>query len=232
MIVSISLLVIGVWIGALFGSVLGKNQQIFKRMLILSAGFLMGICVNEIFPEVFKPEQEGIGLWIMLGLILQIILESLTKGAEHGHMHHTLGKKIPLGLILGLLIHAFLEGVPMGQVHADRDAYLQGILIHNLPISFILGSFLLQKEARNLQSWLVVLLFSLASPMGMAFGQYIPSHFHPYFLALVSGIFLHISAIIIFESNKNHKLDWAKLGLVVLGIALAFLNHLGHEHAG
>ena len=221
------LLMFGVWIGAILGWAFGKNQALFKRILILSAGFLMGVCVNEIFPQVFGAEQEHIGLWIVLGLLLQIILEGLTKGAEHGHMHHVSGKT-PIGLVLGLFVHAFLEGVPMaGQVN---QAYLQGILIHNLPISFILGSFLLRGQMKNIKSWLIIVLFSLASPLGIFLGEYISDVYHIYFLALVSGIFLHISAIIIFESNKNHKLDWYKLGLVILGIALASLNHLGHEH--
>ena len=51
-----------------------------------------------------------------------------------------------------------------------------------------------------------------------------------YFLAIVGGIFLHISSVIIFESNKNHKMDWQKIILVICGVVLALGGHLFHHH--
>jgi hypothetical protein len=50
-------------------------------------------------------------------------------------------------------------------------------------------------------------------------------------LALVGGIFLHISSVIIFESNKNHKMDWMKIILVIAGVGLALINHLPFSRA-
>ena len=63
----------------------------------------------------------------------------------------------------------------------------------------------------------------------MVFGDYFNPNWQPYFLALVGGIFLHISSVIIFESNKNHKMDWQKLFLVIAGVGLALVNHLFHS---
>ena len=77
---------------------------------------------------------------------------------------------------------------------------------------------------------IIVGLFSLSSPMGMFLGKYIDNSIHPYFLALVGGIFIHISSVIIFESNKNHKMDWQKIILVMFGISLAYFSHLEHHH--
>ncbi len=108
-------------------------------------------------------------------------------------------------------------------------AYLLGIAVHNLPISFVLGAFLFSKKW-TLPSVLVVLLFALASPAGVVLGKYFNPNWQPYFLALVGGIFIHISSVIIFESNKNHRMDWAKIVLVTLGVALAYLTHLAHSH--
>jgi zinc transporter ZupT len=81
-----------------------------------------------------------------------------------------------------------------------------GIVFHNLPISFILGAFLLGRKSSVL-SWIIVGIFALSSPLGMLFGDYFNPNLQNYFLALVGGIFLHISSVIIFESNKNHKMD-------------------------
>ena len=41
-------------------------------------------------------------------------------------------------------------------------------------------------------------------------------------LALVLGMFLHISTTILFESDESHKFNFLKLSLIVGGGALAY----------
>jgi zinc transporter ZupT len=108
--------------------------------------------------------------------------------------------------------------------------YLQGILVHNIPISFVMGAFLLNGSYNKKIAWTVIGLFALASPLGMLLGQYFNPDYQIYVLAIVSGIFLHISSVIIFEGNKNHKLDLEKIALVLLGIGIAYVGHLFHHH--
>jgi putative Mn2+ efflux pump MntP len=213
------------------GKYLGKSESFAKNLLILSAGFLITVCVSEVFPEVYQTGNHNIGIWIIGGVLLQMILESLTKGFEHGHFHHHHEEKniLPVALMLGMFIHAFLEGIPLANITDFSSPYLLGIVFHNLPISFILGTFLLGRNT-NKFSWFIIVLFALASPLGLVFGNYFDKNLQPYFLALVGGIFLHISSVIIFESNKNHKMDWQKILLVIAGVALALLNHLFHSH--
>jgi hypothetical protein len=93
-----------------------------------------------------------------------------------------------------------------------------------------LGSFLAHSKNFSTKFWLIVLVFALASPLGMLLGQYFDENLKVYFLAVVGGIFLHISSVIIFESNKNHKMDWTKIILVICGIGLALGGHLFHHH--
>lgn len=227
----ITLLILSVIIGVFLGKYFGKSEVFAKNLLILSAGFLITVCVSEVFPEVYKTEDHNIGIWIIGGVLLQMILESLTKGFEHGHFHHHHEEKsiLPIALMVGMFIHAFLEGIPLANISEISSPYLLGILFHNLPISFILGTFLLGQKT-NKFSWIIISLFALASPFGMIFGRYFDQNLQPYFLALVGGIFLHISSVIIFESNKNHKMDWQKLLLVIAGVSLALVNHLLHSH--
>ncbi len=218
-------------IGVFLGKFLGNKENIAKDLLILSAGFLITICLNEIFPEVYHSADPNIGIWVIAGVLLQMILESWTKGFEHGHFHHHQDEKniLPIALMIGMFVHAFLEGIPLAN-STKISPYLLGILFHNLPISFVLGSFLFAKHNTTKGSWLIVILFALASPLGLVFGNYFNPDLQPYFLALVGGIFLHISSVIIFESNKNHKMDWRKLFLVILGIGLALVGHFFHQH--
>jgi zinc transporter ZupT len=108
--------------------------------------------------------------------------------------------------------------------------YLTGILVHNLPISFILGAFLVKNRKFSPSALLIISLFALASPLGVILGKYFNPEWEIYFLAVVGGIFLHISSVIIFESSKNHNVDWRKIGLVMLGVLLAMTGHLFHHH--
>lgn len=229
------LLILSVITGVFLGKLFGKKEQFAKNLLILSAGFLITICLNEVFPQVYASETAGnLGIFVIAGVLLQMILEALTKGFEHGHFHHhnESSNILPVALMVGLFIHAFIEGIPLANETNPLSPYLLGILFHNLPISFILGAFLFNRSGSKASypSLLIVALFALASPMGMLLGNYFNSNLQPYFLAVVGGIFLHISSVIIFESNKNHNINWSKIGLVVLGVSLALVMHLFHSH--
>lgn len=226
------LLILSVLLGVFLGKFFGDREKFAKNLLVVSAGFLITICLNEVFPEVYSGDNHHIGLWVIGGVLLQMLLENLTKGFEHGHFHHhTEGKNIlPLALMIGLFIHAFLEGIPLSNEKEVLSPYLTGILVHNIPISFILGAFLVKNKKFSASAFLIIAIFALASPFGLFLGQYFNPNLEVYFLALVGGIFLHISSVIIFESNKNHNVDWKKIGLVALGILLAMTGHLFHSH--
>ncbi|AMR41211.1 ZIP family metal transporter [Elizabethkingia anophelis] len=226
------LLILSVLSGITLGFYFGRQQKFAKRLLILSAGFLLSMTVMEVFPAVFQTPSHNIGMWILGGVILQLILESLTKGFEHGHFHHHEEEKqiFPMALIAGMFIHAFIEGIPLSKMPNEVTPYLQGILVHNIPISFVMGAFLLNGSYNKKIAWTVIGLFALASPLGMLLGQYFNPDYQIYILAIVSGIFLHISSVIIFEGNKNHKLDLEKIALVLLGIGIAYVGHLFHHH--
>ncbi len=228
------LLILSVVIGVFLGKFFGQQEKLAKNLLVLSAGFLITICVNEVFPMVYSSEDHNIGIYVIGGVLLQMLLENLTKGFEHGHFHHHSESHtiLPVALMIGMFIHAFIEGIPLANETKIFSPYLLGILFHNIPISFILGAFLFAHHKHKVffPSILIVSLFALASPMGMFLGKYFNPNWQPYFLAVVGGIFLHISSVIIFESNKNHNVDWKKISLVISGIILALVFHGFHHH--
>lgn len=228
----IILLILSVLAGVFLGKFFGEKQKFAKNLLILSAGFLITICLNEVFPEVYESQNKNIGIFVIAGVLLQMLLENLTKGFEHGHFHQHQEEKniLPVALMIGMFIHAFLEGIPLANEQNIFSPYLMGILFHNLPISFVLGAFLIQKNKFTTTSWLVIAFFAIASPLGLLLGNYFNPDFKIYFLAVVGGIFLHISSVIIFESNKNHNIDWEKIFLVICGVGLALVGHLFHSH--
>jgi len=62
-----------------------ENRQGLKLLLAFSAAFLIGITFLNLVPEVFEDPSPFMGLFILVGFLLQLLLELLTRGAEHGH---------------------------------------------------------------------------------------------------------------------------------------------------
>ncbi|WP_310993629.1 ZIP family metal transporter [Aequorivita marina] len=195
-----------------------RNMEVF---LAFSGGFLLSITVFELLPHVFEVHSKSIGVYIMLGILLQIFLEFFSKGAEHGHIHlHSEAKHFPWILFVSLSIHAFLEGFPI----SEENNLLVAILIHKVPVAIILSFFFITAGYKKTTTLLFLFFFALMTPLG----SYISTHYdvvHQYetqITAVVIGIFLHVSTTILFESSKNHTFNLSKMSAVILAVVIAY----------
>lgn len=189
-------------------------------MLAFSGAFLLSITLFELLPEVFESGVERAGVWIMGGILLQIVLDFFSKGAEHGHIHLTQSKAFPIALLLSLSVHALIEGFPV----ADHQHMLWGVLIHKLPIVIILTLFFLQSRYTKIQTALFLLFFAAMTPLGSYLSKEssLFQQWGDHLNALAIGIFLHVSTTILFESSRDHKFNLAKLLTIVIAILLAY----------
>ncbi|WP_375238533.1 ZIP family metal transporter [Aurantibacter sp.] len=198
-----------------------KQPKHLKLLLAFSGAFLLSVTVFDFLPEVFSMENKRIGLFIMIGILLQIILEFFSKGAEHGHVHISkTSTNFPWLLFISLSIHSVLEGLPI----EGHNHLLYGIIIHKLPIAIILSTFFLKSSLSKLQSFAFLVLFALMTPIGVVLSQQL-EFFETYYYeisALVIGIFLHISTTILFESNEGHTFNFTKLMTIIAAIVLAY----------
>jgi zinc transporter ZupT len=198
-----------------------KKKSNLKLLLAFSGSFLLSVTVINLLPEVYETKNTIIGLYIMLGILFQIILEFFSKGAEHGHVHgHQTITHIPWLLFISLCIHALLEGFPVGHHH---DLAI-GIAIHHLPIAIILTTFFVQAKLNKKAIFAFMITFAMMTPLGTLASNYIPGlqEYTTEITAIVIGILFHISSTIIFESSEGHKFNVAKVSMIILGIALAF----------
>ena len=198
-----------------------KKKSNLKLLLAFSGSFLLSVTVISLLPEVYETKNTTIGLYIMLGILFQIILEFFSKGAEHGHVHgHQTITHIPWLLFISLCIHALLEGFPVGHHH---DLAI-GIAIHHLPIAIILTTFFVQAQLNKKAIFAFMITFAMMTPLGTLASNYIPGlqEYTTEITAIVIGILFHISSTIIFESSEGHKFNVAKISMIILGIALAF----------
>jgi len=181
-----------------------RAKKELQLLLAFSGAFLLSLTIFELFPSVYSnTEPKLVGIFIMLGILLQIFLEFFSRGAEHGHVHFAKeAGGFPWLLFLSLSIHAFLEGFPVEK----HGSIIYGIIVHKIPISVILSIFLLD------------------TPLGSLVASKVPvvQDYNAYITAVVIGIFLHISTVILFESSEGHKFNIRKLAVIALGVVIAY----------
>lgn len=203
---------------------LTKQQKSFytKLLLSFSGAFLLALTLFDLLPEVYHHlDAKQTGLYIMCGILLQIILEFFSKGAEHGHVHiHKDDTEFPYLLFISLCIHSFLEGFP---IHQHNDM-VYGVLIHKIPIAILITTFLLQSSYSKAQIIVFLVIFASMTPLGTFISNH--SSFMASYVdvinAVVIGIFLHISTTILFESGEGHKFNLSKLVAICFGILIAY----------
>lgn len=220
------------------------KQSILQMLLSFVGAYVLGITVLHLLPGVYSGHDHFIGLWVLGGFFIQILLDLLSGGVEHGHIHPTHEPKTSLAIqiLLGLCVHAFIEGMPLesydsfnqdtfGHDH-NHEHFLYGIILHKIPAAFVLVSLLLLSKFKKSFVIIALIVFGLMSPLG-AFstgllidnGVLQPSS-TKILLAIVVGAFLHISTTILFEteSKGHHHISFKKILMILLGVALALLT--------
>jgi zinc transporter ZupT len=214
-----------------------KQKNLIKIMLAFSGGFLLAIAFNHFLPELYAAHNHSIGLYVILGFLIQLILEYFSGGIEHGHVHIHKGKAMPWMLFISLSIHSFVEGIPLAipevaevghhHSHLSGQSLLLGIIFHQTPVAIALMTLLRSSTFSLKKSWFVLALFALMTPSGLVFGYFTQGSLGfinmDILLAIVVGMFLHISTTIIFEASENHRFNLAKLASIFVGVTLALL---------
>ena len=249
------LLIIGgilVW-----GLLLPGRKKVSSRVMdwttTFGGAFLFASCFINLVPHMYLEGFETpnfhfkVGAAALVGFVIQLFLERLTQGVEHGHNHtmccgdadphhdhhgeaipHCEGHVHPMaGLMIGLCIHSFLEGMPM--VDADGDIHqglLYGIVLHNIPIALVLVTLCMSNHFKNWKSLLLLLVFAVMTPLGSLTGLYlVPRNevLQALIMGVVVGILLHVSVSILFNDDHN-KFSKIKFALIVLAFVAAYFT--------
>ncbi|WP_340154814.1 ZIP family metal transporter [uncultured Winogradskyella sp.] len=214
---------LAVIIGVIIAFLTKKQNSIYTKLLLsFSGAFLLALTLFDLLPEVYHHlDAKQTGLYIMCGILLQIILEFFSKGAEHGHVHiHKDDTEFPWLLFVSLCIHSFLEGFP---IHQHNDM-VYGVLIHKIPIAILITAFLLKSSYSKFQIISFLVIFAAMTPLGTFISNHssVMVNYVDVINAIVIGIFLHISTTILFESSEGHKFNLSKLVAICLGILIAY----------
>jgi zinc and cadmium transporter len=204
-----------------------KKSKNIQLLLTFSGAYLLAVSVLHLLPELFQYNAtQNIGLFILGGFLIQILLEYFSQGIEHGHFHKS--NIIPFSVLISLCLHALLEGVPLaGHLsHHAHNALLTGVILHKMPVAIVLMTFLLQSNMEKKKAYFYLLIFALMAPLGVLSGNLftILANYHNEIMAIVVGIFLHISTTILFESTDGHKFSFTKIITIIIGTLLAILS--------
>jgi len=217
-----SVVIIG---GLLAYLIKNKDQQYIKLLLSFSGAYLLSIIVFHLLPEIYKSPDKKIGLFIMFGVVFQLILELFSHGAEHGH-RHKFTNKAPWLVFISLSIHAFMEGLPINEGHHLLNAYLYGILVHKLPIAIVLTTLMINANYSKLRIFSFLIFFAAMSPLAAYIGENFSFMltYGTYITAFVVGILAHIGTTILFENEYSHQFNIRKFTLIFLALVFAYFS--------
>jgi len=209
----------------LFVAVWFFESKTFKLKLLLtfSGAFLLSTTIFELLPDVYENlNAKYTGVFILSGIVLQIILEFFSRGAEHGHLHHhkDTEHRFPWLLFFSLGIHSFLEGFPI----SAHETIVYGVFIHKIPVAILIASYLLSSKISKLKAFLFLIAFALLTPFGTLVSEMIVLSNKLFYSinALVVGMFFHIATIILFEADEGHQFNINKIAAIVLAVLIAF----------
>ncbi len=231
--VQLILFFVAVVIGGLLLELIKKGSNI-KLLLSFSGGFLLTIIFTHILPESYEMNPNT-GFFILIGFMLQLVLEYFSKGAEHGHTHiheHAIVARFPIAIFLSLCLHSFIEAIPLNQAHI-HDEHIQnsyglywGVFVHKIPVAIALKTILDASGLSKQKSWMYLLIFGLTGSFGLLMGDWVMTYSSfslTWLLAMAIGMFFHVSTTIIFESSEGHKINLFKLTAIIIGFAVGLL---------
>jgi zinc transporter ZupT len=220
-----------------FGLRLNDARHV-KLLNAFTGAYLLALVMLHLLPDLYEPDAAVvlkplvIGGFILFGFFLQIAMDSISMGIEHGHAHPIRGR-MAFGVLAGLCIHAFVEAMALGQSPEHQTAHdksshhflLVSVVVHNYPISIALLGMLLQSGMTKNSAMLCLGLFAAMAPVGMFFSTHTGlAVYSRYLMAIVIGIFMHISTMILFESEDHHRISPQKIFAVLVGLALGIAS--------
>lgn len=196
-----------------------KRKSNLKLLLAFSGSFLLSLTVIHLLPEVYESHNTTIGIFIMLGILFQIILEFFSKGAKTRSCTRTWNHDA----YSLAFIHQSLYSCTFRRASCESS---QRTGIGNRRTSFAhcyyFDYFLFINSHLNKKAiFFFMLVFAIMTPLGTLLANYLQvlNEYYTEITAVVIGILFHISSTIIFES-EGHKFNIAKVSMIILGIGL------------
>ncbi len=225
------------------------SPKLMTYITVFGGAFLLASCFINLVPHMFLGEGTErfvtpnnhfkIAAAVMIGFLVQLLLEHLTHGAEHGHNHchncetdhHEHHVHPVTGLMIGLCVHAFLEGMPMIELEKNGEidihqGLLYGIVLHNIPIAIVMVTLFMSNRYGFWKSLGLLALFGIMTPLGSLTNIFlVPENeaLQCVIMGVVVGILLHVSVSILFDHDHN-DFSWSKFLTIIIAFVAAYFT--------
>jgi zinc transporter ZupT len=215
----------------------GLDDKKMHYLLAFSGSFLLSITLLHLLPETFEELGSAAGFYLLAGFFLQLIIQRITHGIEHGHVHleHNGHHVALMPIVLGLGLHAFMEGLPLGfnyRLGGTEPSLYLAVAAHKIPEAMLVATLAAATQTKG-KAALLLLGFSLVTPVAGTIAVYLGQTYYAVsqlvsaLIPIVAGAFIHISTTIFFESGtKHHMLTWQKTVAMLTGVGLGLVTLL------
>ena len=213
-------------VGALVVALRAKwSTRALDAMIALAAGFMICVCLTDIFPEAI----ERAGARGAMAALAGYLLVHLTQHVFAPHFHfgeetHQVTEAVSVSALIGLLLHTFVDGVAIASsfhVSAALGAIVFiAIVLHKLPEGFAIASLFLAAGAGRARAVQAGLALGLSTMAGVVVTDTVPG-LDAIGLGLSAGVTLYVAASnLVPEFQGKH--DWRPQLAFVVGCVLYF----------
>ncbi len=214
---------IGIFLSSLF-------RRFYEPLLTVAGSFILASVVLHFNHQWQGAHGEMVGWGLLVGIFLQITIEQLTGGIEHGHITDV-PIKYGTYFMIGLVMHALVEAMPISSLYEYSMWYnpiISSIILHRLPASMVFGFIVGRRKKQAFIIW--GSLFLLTAPVGAFLGYYVVSdQLLKWFEFVALGSLLYIGSTMVHEQISHHNIGWKQMVILLLGVLLAigiyYLNH-------
>ncbi len=203
-----------------------------KLTLLVSAGagVLLGACFIHMLPHIVEGIGDAAGVTILAGFLAIFVLEKffLVDPCEEidCHIH-----KFGLAAFLGISFHSLIDGIAVGTslILPNLAApVFFAIAVHKIPAAFSLCSILLLAGYSRGRAALMILGFSLTTPIGAILAFLFLRGLAPQYLSMAIGIsagsFLAIATSdLLPQLHKEGVNRFATLLFLLVGVGVMMI---------
>jgi zinc and cadmium transporter len=208
-------------------------------LISVSAGIILGVLFFDLLPQALRITTHFARFFsaVLVGFVSLLALEKFLLI----HPHETAelaGRRTGLAAYIGISLHSLMDGVALGSsvmVPGLGAVVLWAILAHKIPNTFSLSSILIYFGYSRRATLLLVLFFSLVTPLGGFVALIALRHASQDLLGLALGVaagtFLFIATSdLLPQAHAHHEGRYRNLAAVLGGLVLSALSHVSHGH--
>jgi zinc and cadmium transporter len=203
------------------------STRALDAMIALAAGFMICVCLTDIFPEAIARSGARGAMAALAGYLLVHLTQHMLAPHFHfGEETHEVSEMVSMSALAGLLLHTFVDGVAIASAFHVSEALgvlvFVAIVLHKLPEGFAIASLFLAAGAGRARAVQAGLALGVSTMAGVILTDAAPA-LDEIGLGLSAGVTLYVAASnLVPEFQGKH--DWRPQLAFVAGCVLYFVS--------